>query len=567
MSGKSEDYLRRFGEGRRVLHHGPDPQSFGGERDAEARLPIPVAELDLELGWRRSIADLASRRAFARHPFLDALIGTDLASWLSALTRDLERGEFRPAACPTIPVPKPLGHIRPGGELQLADLVIYSALVQHMRPFVTASLGEAATSRDYSYHLRTDINHVDWFESFFPRWRAFDRDSVEAIDEGAEYVVVADVAGFYENIDLNILRSDLNGLGVDALVLNQLMECLHRWPRIQRRGVPQGYSPSDLLAKLYLHAVDLTLIADGFQHRRWVDDFRIFCTSEAEARRALVALSVALGRRGLVLQTAKTRVLAGLEARQRFDEVPALLTPIQIAVAQQLGSAEGAGGSDLPTWALDDALAAPEAEGAVEVLRTAFETYFLRGDHPFNKSLFHYLLRRLAAAGDRTHVGGIVALFRRFPEELDSIAEYCQTVGASEFFETDFIEVWGLQLLPYPYCAYQFLRWRVRDDRALSATLRTIGRGFAFEPGHSWYVRAASRALLGKLGDGSDLERLEAAYAHAESQIEKAELLCALQRMEPGRRNALFGRAAGDGDLPSKAVRVARAGGVRWEAC
>lgn len=80
-------------------------------------------------------------------------------------------------------------------------------------------------------------------------------------------------------------------------------------------------------------------------------------------------------------------------------------------------------------------------------------------------------------------------------------------------------------------------------------------------------MRAIARAVLGKLGDTADLESLEAAYANAESQIEKAELVCALQRMEPGRRNALYGRAAGDGELPSQAVRAARGSHIAWTAC
>lgn len=101
----------------------------------------------------------------------------------------------------------------------------------------------------------------------------------------------------------------------------------------------------------------------------------------------------------------------------------------------------------------------------------------------------------------------------------------------------------------------------------MSPQLRTWLRPFAFQGGHPWYVRSGSRALLGKLGDAADLERLEGAYADAQSILEKAEILCCLQRMEAGRRNALFGRAAGDGDLPSQAVRLARGGAVHWNAC
>jgi len=530
-------------------------------------LPIPENTLDLELGWRRTISDLSERRAFVRHPFLDSIIATRLDAWLAELEHSVVSGEYRPDACRIVLVPKPYGHIRPGADLSIADQVVYNAIVEQMRQPIVEGLGPNAGSRDYSYHLRENRNDRRWFEAFFARWQAFDRDSVAAIDDGAEFVVVADVAGFYENIDLYTLRSDLNGLGVNSSVLAQAMECLHRWTRVPRRGLPQGSSPSDVLAKVYLRSVDLALVAEGFDHRRWVDDFRVFCLSEADARRAIVVLADALGRRGLVLQTAKTRILTAAEAREEFSEVPVLLNPIQGEVAQALARGTGHTASYLPPWVLDEVLSRAGAEGAIEILRSAFQNYFIAPAQHFNKSLFHYLLSRLGAARDATYATEIVDMLQTRPEEFDDIADYCTAVGANELLELRYIELRANRLLPYPYLCYQFLRWRLKDDRPLSGALRTLVRTFAFEAGEPWYVRAASRSLLGKFGDSADLESLEAAYANAQSDIERAEIVCALQRMEIGRRNALYGRAAGDGRLASQAVRLARAGGAHWCAC
>lgn len=529
--------------------------------------PIPADQLDLPLAWRRATRDLAERRAFVRHPFLEQLLASDLEHWLEALAAQLAAGTYRPGTCRVIPVPKSFGQIRPGADLPIADQVVFAALLQRIRAPVSAAVGDAADSPDYSYHLRGDQQHMEWFEPFFTRWQAFDRDSVAAIDAGANFVVVADVAGYYEHVDLLTLRSDLNGLGVDATALNLLMECLHRWARIQRRGIPQGHGPSDILAKLYLHPVDLTLRAESFSHRRWVDDVRIFCETEAEARRALVVLADALGRRGLVLQSGKSRVVPGSEARERFAMVRTLLEPIQAEIAIQLHAQDGAEPSYLPPWEVDAALAKAGAEGAVHVLRTAFATYFLEPGHPFNKTLFHYLLRRLSAAGDGEQSEAIVGLLRDVPEEFDYVADYASKVGARDTLERAVLALFEQELFPYPYLAYQFLRWRVRDDRPLSNGLRTFVRTRAFAAGHPTFLRAAARAVLGKLGDAADLEKLEAAYSDAESNLERAEILCGLQRMESGRRNALFGRAAGDGDLPSKAVRLARASEVDFTAC
>jgi hypothetical protein len=73
------------------------------------------------------------------------------------------------------------------------------------------------------------------------------------IDAGAAYVVMADITAFYENIDLGLLLSDL----IEAI--NQISSCLNKWAQVQGRGIPQGQSPSDILAKLYLNSIDQTL--------------------------------------------------------------------------------------------------------------------------------------------------------------------------------------------------------------------------------------------------------------------------------------------------------------------
>lgn len=530
-------------------------------------MTIPDRILDWQLAWRRSLFDIADRRAFVRHPYDDLVLANDLASWLATLAQSVHLGAYRPHTCRIVAAPKQHGHVRPGADLHLADQVVYAALLEQMRPQIAAALGPSSGSRDYSYHLRADATHTEWFEHFFARWQAFDRDSVLAIDQGAQFVVVADAAGCYEDIDLSTLRSDLNALGINADVLSLLMDCLHRRPRVQRRGIPQGHSPSDLLAKLYLRAVDRSLIAEGFNHNRWVDDFRIFCMTEHEARRALVALADVLGRRGLVLQTAKTRTLSADAARARFNEVHMLLDPIQANAARELAQEDYGAPSHLPPWQLDRVLAAAGAEGAIQVLRSAFYAYFVALGVRFTKSLFHYLLSRLSAANDVTYVSEAVGILRIHPEEFDHIADYCAAVSRRDLLETAFLDQHRDGLLPYPYMMYQFLRWRSRADAALAPACRLIVRQCAFEHSHPWFVRAIACAVLAKLGDAADLDSMEAAYAGAQSSIERAELICGIQRIEAGRRNALFGRAAGDGDLVSSAERLARWGPLVAAAC
>jgi len=529
--------------------------------------PALSSRLHLSLAWRRAQADLAERRAFVRHPFHEQLIETDLDSWLRGLAGLIDAEEYVPSPCSLCSAPKPGGQVRPGGVLTLEDQVLYSALVQQMRPRVQPALQPSGGSPDYSYHLRSKTEHVEWFEQFFPRWKAFDADSIKHIDAGATHVVVADIAGYYEQIDLYSLRSDLNGLGVDADVLALLMTQLHRWTRVERRGLPQGHSPSDLLAKLYLNSVDLTLKNEGLQHMRWVDDFRIFCESEAEARHALVVLVGSLGRRGLVVQSAKTRILKASAAREKFDELASLLKPIQDKLKKQFLEAGVAGGAYFSPKELAPALAAmAAANGPVSTVRDGYAKYFTDATQPFRKTLFRYLVKRMGAAGDETHRESILNNLRNHPEEFDAIAGFATSLKCDAQLE-DLYLVWRKEgLFPYDYLLYQVLRWRLRNDD-ISPDLLDLARQCAFRDAAAWYVRGVARAAIGKWGNPADLEQLEHIYPTTSSDLERTEIICALSRMELGRRNGFLGRAGGDGPLCSRAARLVRGGGAWWGAC
>jgi hypothetical protein len=495
------------------------------------------------------------------------LVEGDIESWLAELRRAVSDDSYSAAPYRQCEVPKAHGHIRPGTDLGLPDQVLFAALLQELRPQVQEALCWPGGSPDYSYQLRDDPDDRLWFAQHFARWRAFDDDSTERLNDGASFVVVADIAGYYELVDLPTLRSDLNGLGVPDDALKLLMECLHRWTRVQRRGIPQGYSPADILGKLYLNAVDLTLRAEGFRHLRWVDDYRVFCQTEAEARKALLVLSRALGQRGLVIQSAKTRILSAEDARARFNEVTALLRPLLQEFAQGLVDAGVLDDPYVPVWEIDDVLEHLEDDTPVEVIRQAYQEHFIEQDDPFRKTLFHFLLARLAAASDTEHLAHILARLGPHPEESDHIAKYAAAVDAVAEFEASFLRLRADGLLPYDYQHYQVLRWRLKQPGDINEQLYALARQAALEPGAPWYVRAISRAVIGRWGGAEDLEALEHRYGEAGSDLERAEIICSLMRMETGRRNAFLGRAAGDGDLPSRAVRAVREGSVRWDAC
>jgi hypothetical protein len=110
-----------------------------------------------------------------------------------------------------------------------------------------------------------------------------------------------------------------------------LSACLHRWAGLRGKGIPQGYSASDILAKLYLDPIDHNLRNAGFTHLRHGDDIRIFCRDLQEAKQALLQLSDLLRVRGLNVQSAKTRVYRSDEVLHLIDGVGPVLERITAA--------------------------------------------------------------------------------------------------------------------------------------------------------------------------------------------------------------------------------------------
>ena len=174
----------------------------------------------------------------------------------------------------------------------------------------TVSSGPNDLRRAGWYSQRKNRLALDWKEStltfihdspnpksrlvgnYFRLWRRFAEESIHKIQDSASHVVLADITAYYENIDIGLLLSDLRAIGAEPAILEMLSKCLNKWSlaAVPGRSLPQGFSPSNILARFYLNQADRALRERGVHHLRYVDDIRLFCRSEAEAKRHFVEL-------------------------------------------------------------------------------------------------------------------------------------------------------------------------------------------------------------------------------------------------------------------------------------
>jgi reverse transcriptase-like protein len=516
-----------------------------------------LSDSDLRLALKRVLADHDTDRVFISNRVEVALVGSSRDKWLERLLEKIAAWQYVPSPAIHIDVPKENAGIRTGTILTFEDQVVYCACVGNLLPLIGSAFKWADPKKDCSYQFN-ELKGTRWLVSRFECWEEFRTRSIKKLESGATLVMVTDITTYYDAISIEILASDLRKIGGDDEVINLLVTCLSRWAVVNGRGVPQGCSASDILAKLYLNVVDKSLAAAGYDHLRYVDDFRVFCPSRAAAKQSIIHLAQRLRRRGLNLVGSKTHILAPAAARNKFDGVMPTLRPLgrrYIAEIAEIADVD-------PTYlTIAEAEVLIEKKGIsppTEMLRTAYETYFIEASTDFNKTLFRYLLNRLGVAEDDFAVEHALSLLRDHPEETAPILEYARRAVSTAEIEVDLVDFLASGDAVYAYQQYQILAWRLLRDDPLSDEFLSIAREMMASSNIPPYLRSAARMLLAKFGTDADIDDIASSYSEASADFERAELVCCLYRMEKSRRNALLGQAKKDGFFASAAVSLVK---------
>lgn len=295
---------------------------------------------------------------------------------------------------------------------------------------------------------------------------------------------------------------------------------------------------------------------EGFVHLRYVDDIRIFCKDLREAKQALLKLSELLRVRGLNLQSAKTKIYRSDEALHEIDGVNRVIEHIHDELREEIQAYAGSQYATVDE--LEQLTAANPNRPPLEVLERAFRSHFINADDAeFNSTLFHYLLTRLGATGSDIALDYCGAILSKRPEETAHVLRYQSKVdpnGRNDVRVFDYLE--SSDAL-YEHQAFLILR-SYFEQRRFPPRVVDYCRRLLRSRTVQHYVKAYALAILGEVGEGADLEFIEAAYPEASDEIQRATAICACRQMEAGRRNTFFGRARDDGAMEQRAVRWAR---------
>jgi group II intron reverse transcriptase/maturase len=231
----------------------------------------------------------------------------NLYEHLMDLSSRLGRGAYHAKPVRRVYIPRPDGRQRPIGIPALEDKI-----VQRSAAAVLSSVYEP-DFHDFSYGFRPKRSQHE----------ALDALAIAINQRPLNYVLDADIKGFFDNMDHEVLMAFVEHRIADKRILRHLRKWLQAGVfedgevRQADYGTPQGGSISPLLANIYLHyAFDNWAVVwrrdqstGDMQMVRFADDIVVAFQNRGDAERFLAEMQERLGRFHLTLNMEKTRLI------------------------------------------------------------------------------------------------------------------------------------------------------------------------------------------------------------------------------------------------------------------
>lgn len=294
----------------------------------QVRINQLASKRNLELAWRRITTGGNYQYKRLYRPIYYAY-EVALEKNLADLRQRLLGGTFEPRHPERIYVPKPSGLHRPLALLNIEDQIVLQAFAN----LAAQRMQKKRAPLQFKIIFSNILEKPDSI-FFFRRWQdtygAFQRRIKKHYASGLQWVGDFDLAAFYDTISHELLLHTIYPRTTND-DLKWIATCLRTWSSVRAasghgHGLPQGPLASDLLAECFLLPIDLAL-RERRGYTRYVDDVRLFGTTEDEVRADLIELERLCRERGLIPQTGKFAIKRAQSAQEAMGMLPSISDP------------------------------------------------------------------------------------------------------------------------------------------------------------------------------------------------------------------------------------------------
>lgn len=218
---------------------------------------------------------------------------------LSKLQNELRSGRYKPRAVKRVYIPKAgSSEKRPLGIPTVKDRIVQTALLIVIGPIFENEFA------DCSYGFRPNRSCKDAL-----------REVDNHLKEGFQWIVDADLKGYFDTIDHDLLMNLVKEKISDALVLKLIESYLKQgviegfkgWQPTES-GTPQGAVISPLLANLFLNKFDHLITELGYKIVRYADDFVVLCSSKGNAQECFECVKLWMTEHKLTIHPNKSKI-------------------------------------------------------------------------------------------------------------------------------------------------------------------------------------------------------------------------------------------------------------------
>ena len=293
-----------------------------------------IHELDFQTALRRIKYD--SKFDFIQLPIEIVIYEHYFDDNIKFLIESIEDDSYVVKPLRKIWVPKRNFFLRPGSIPHLEDRLLFQAMIDSVASELEAQMIPLDHEVVFSSRLNPDQKNEKLFIHPRELWLSFKNKCVSFCDnQEVNFVLVSDIASYFENIDLRLLADTLTSLGVSPFYSESIRQLLSIWANGRTRGIPQMIAPCSFLANIYLNQVDKNMIMRGYNYVRYVDDIRIFVSSERELRIALKDLTEQLKGSYLDVQASKTKFMSAKDLKAEITTLEKHLNELGIDANEQ----------------------------------------------------------------------------------------------------------------------------------------------------------------------------------------------------------------------------------------